>query len=126
MCNYNECFNEVCNYDNGDCNQECPCNRNLWFNDKCDTECNVTECDWDFFQCLDVNGTCYYNESNINATCYNEWTVENDGWCDDNCRNLSDGTCSENEEEACGCQVIVPLPKQFLWISLDLLIHQLD
>ena len=111
----NNCNNDECGYDGGDCNQLCACDTNLWFNDECDANCNTTECNYDFYQCgmidadgiFDPNDTCYeyfgswndtsdandtYNTNNTNSTntvCYSSWTE--DDWCDTDCNVASCG-----------------------------------
>ena len=89
----------------GDCNQLCDtdiCTWELNTNGVCDTECNNTNCDFDFFNCLDANKTCFYNDENVNETCYNGWIFESDQWCDDNCRYHSE--CNYDDHICDSCQ----------------------
>ena len=99
-----DCFRKECNFDNGDCAQMCTCNSSILGNGICDDECNNEYCHYDYFDCIDTNGTCYkeVNDSNNTYTCYNEWILTNDLWCDENCKsksecNYDNDICSECE-----------------------------
>ena len=100
-----ECFSEACGWDNGDCNQLCQCDRDLWFNGICDADCNNTACEWDFRDCIPAtNESCYYNESNVDDTCYFEWIY--DDWCDANCVIRDEcyhDNIHEREPDVCTC-----------------------
>ena len=81
------CFNDRCGYDNGDCNQICECGDTL--NDGhqgCNETCNTENCNWDLFRCVNRSAPCYSDENDSNSACYTGWILEDDGWCDDNCR----------------------------------------
>eukprot|EP01083_Nonionella_stella_P003041 8659_1 len=87
------CQPECCNYDGGDCHQTCPCDRSLWFNDRCDLECNNTLCAYDFGDCvpqmqMNDTGECVYGSG-----CYDDWME--DGWCDSACDVLVDDECGD-------------------------------
>ena len=82
-----------------DCIQTCDCNLTLLNNGICDESCNNTQCQYDLFDCIIGNETCFYNysignynynESNvaIDTTCYESWTLRSDQWCDMNCNRL--------------------------------------
>lgn len=116
-----KCFNQRCNWDNGDCTQLCHCQHNLTlisllYNNECDAECDTNYCENDHFACGKENATCnnvnynisqnltYVNADDynyeLNDACFNGWIDSSDGWCDDNCRNLEscnydDDACSE-------------------------------
>ena len=96
------CFDAACGYDNGDCNQLCECGDTLFDgHDICNETCNTENCDWDLFRCVNHSEPCYYNESNPNETCYIGWILDDDSWCDDNCRYRE--SCLYDARQCRGC-----------------------
>ena len=89
-----------------DCIQLCECNWTLLGDGICHEECNNTACDFDLEDCLEdpKNTTCYANETDPSAACYESWIQDDDKWCDDNCKhrlacsydNNACGACSGN------------------------------
>ena len=112
------CFNQACGYDNGDCNQLCDCidindendyvNMSLLVNNVCNDECDNDLCLNDLYECnVDVNATCN-NDSNDNNTCYDLWTQDDDGWCDNNCRYQSECNYDNHICDSCtsNCELL--------------------
>ena len=111
----------ACDYDGGDCIQLCKCwdKQELLGNGECDPICNTTNCDWDRFDCKQLDDQQYFDECNKTFVageheCDPKWI--NDGWCDNYCQNNiycnNDGddclslenACNEGENCALGIQ----------------------
>ena len=122
VCN-DECNNENCYYDGGDCNQICEeyypnCSMSEMFgNGICDIECNNTLCSYDVGECvvdqyssIDISRLFGYNATYCDDLedvhlCLIDWI--DDGWCDNNCKrkqscfyDANDCDCS-NVENYC-------------------------